>query len=346
MRLRYIFILLLITYSCFAQDNNFYQAKQIISPQNFTLNSVSRTFIGGNNATEININLPRNTVKWYYKFETFKIDQKSPETTLLAELAGAINKGTKLAVQFITQPTGVNVCNVSLYENGVFSTNGSRKMFAAGVVEVIPKSYYNKIVMENTSGFEGLKIQLEVVAIIHDVEKQRQAELDKSVEDLSYAIADLVEISQASKAKKLKKDKSEMNTYLNLGFKKLKNGAYQSAINIFKEATNLKNTFRYKAYQGLATTYRYAESYNLAIETYQKAIKVAKKDNKFKASCYGGLGLTYLLLSNELEANKCYIKLINLDKAERAGAIQAIKIAIERQGKIEGSSDIIELLSE
>jgi len=224
-------------------------------------------------------------------------------------------------------------------------------MFSAGIVEVTP-SYYKygmsyRLVVENKTSVEGIGALVEVVAIVKDVRGEKQYQLDKSMDDLSNAVGDLATTIQQNREQKQAKHKKELAPYLKLAFNKMSKGDNEGAIEIFKEAASKKkNKYRYVAYQGMATAYRHDGHYKKAIETYQIAIKEAKKDNNFKARCYGGLGLTYLLQGEEIKANKCYIELVKHSKGykEKEKAIGAIERILEQKGQLMGSEDIVELL--
>lgn len=336
-------------------DSSYYKAVQILQPQAFTLN---KTIGIGSSETSLDIQLPPYTVSWYYSVGTSAVEQP-PQMNLFAEILKLFGAGvyTNL-VAALTQPSGVKACNVFHFDGNQMTQIGTRKMFSSGVVE-IKSPYYliQRLVFKNPNPSEPLSIQVEAVAVVYDmerVEKERKEREEKTInESITFLGNTINEISAASKKNKEEKKQKErdlISTYMELGGKKIEKGDYDSAIEIFNEAIKEKTAFIYYPYQGLGTAYRYKGDYESSISYYEKAIQLAKEDKNFLARCQSGLGLTYLLSGNELQANKIYIAALNnLSKDENGGIekslmIAAINKAIELKGEISGSEDILELL--
>jgi len=322
----------------------------------------------------INFQVPANTVSWYYKFYTYdKCNEpekcgNEESIDLFSEIEAVVTGGIYSGIiKVLTKPTGLHACDFTLYENGMLNKYKSGSMLAEGLFDVSPKnnlSSNNTLKVENRSS-KPIGFTLEIVAIVEDVEaynayladknleierERQQQEIKRQVEvanQVGEGISELIELKRQKKADRLDQDKSRMNSYIKLGFKKIEKENYEEALEVFGEALREKNKFRYAAYYGLATAYREQGQLDNAIQAYKKAIKEAKKDDVFVANCYGGLGLTYLLQKKSLEANKSYIELINIktiDKEVKRNAIKEIEGKIRKNGNIDGAEDIIEML--
>lgn len=158
-------------------------------PQSFFLTSQAKYLVGGKPFVVLDVNLPPNTVKWYYTFSTARDESKINTTksnlNLLTQLSSIIDyTGTTAnAINALTAPPGEDYCNTYLlqsYSDAVsFAKNGggnyirlgSRANFKSGTVEITNPTNckgVQYIGINNPSGFYGINCAIEVVAIVNN----------------------------------------------------------------------------------------------------------------------------------------------------------------------------------
>ncbi len=193
---------LLIIIGLQAQPQKVRKLVQVMTQQNFYLNSGGRALFGGKSRAFYEVTLPPNTVSWYYTFSTYPGQSPAPQIGLLGQASKLFDPTGLTAdlVSAILRPTGSHVCDVYLMnainttafinkvdQNGgrfQYFLSGSRENFRDGTVQV------NDIVngtlylgFRNPSGVEGINIAFEVVAITEETsvtpktEDQQKAEL-------------------------------------------------------------------------------------------------------------------------------------------------------------------------
>lgn len=165
-----------------------YEAVPIQEPLNLWVNSTSNeTWKGGKSRTYISVQLPKNTVEWYYIFTASRskdeIEKNKNELKLYSELAGALTgiSGTVLSLgtNIISLPPGTSYCDVYLldYDNLVrflqkqnFSPlNGSIENISSGKMKITTSEdglYY--LAFKNNNVFHGIGVAIEVVAITRE----------------------------------------------------------------------------------------------------------------------------------------------------------------------------------
>jgi hypothetical protein len=166
---------------------NIYKPISIQSMQEFTINS--RAHVGGTNKETIPINLPPNTVEWFYKFSAFRnkaqvADVKNglklfDELSSLCEPEG---KAVGIGVELLSTPPGTDYCDVYLldeqnhiaFENGANWNSideGNRLNLMFGKVQVksaIGQMFYLGIT--NPSELWPISVIIEAVAITQNEE--------------------------------------------------------------------------------------------------------------------------------------------------------------------------------
>jgi hypothetical protein len=71
MKFFFTVIIILKTFFCFSQvQTKTQKVIKILEPQSFYLNGGTKSMLGGNSRTGFKIDLPPNTVEWYYAFTT------------------------------------------------------------------------------------------------------------------------------------------------------------------------------------------------------------------------------------------------------------------------------------
>jgi hypothetical protein len=161
---------------------------QVVSPQTYYLNGGTRATFGGKSRTMLKIDLPKNTIEWYYSFSTNKGQNSKIPLNLFGELTRIYDPSglTAIATNKLISPTGANVCDVYLMNRknadafmakvdnlgGSYNyyLTGSRENFRNGVVQ-IKDNLINDLFLgfKNPSLSEGISVTVEVVAIIEEV---------------------------------------------------------------------------------------------------------------------------------------------------------------------------------
>ncbi|MFC4633582.1 hypothetical protein ACFO3O_06665 [Dokdonia ponticola] len=175
---------------------------EIISTRSVYLNSGFASNLGGGvSRTYIKVDLPPNTIKWYYSFTTSTDKSASQNLNLIAQLASLYYDPSGLSsnnLPYLEVPTGV--CGIDVYlldqENvspfldkedlidGGYSyylegTINNTKQAVVEIDEVIANTLY--LGLKNPDGFTGVNIILEVVAITEiDLSKQRYKEEERA----------------------------------------------------------------------------------------------------------------------------------------------------------------------
>ncbi|MGB0521417.1 MAG: tetratricopeptide repeat protein [Flammeovirgaceae bacterium] len=200
-----ILILLLVSFSTYAQQyKKSYKSIQLLEPQTFYLNSGTR--IGGKTRISLKVDLPKNTIKWYYAFSTVKRDRDNNEKKITAKstinltnqvgkaltsLVGNANISTLIAQSAfkLVAPTGARVCDIYLADyNGSQSfkerdalgfykytkpanyPEGTRENYREGVVPIDDlKRGSAYLCFRNPSPTEGIIIMVEATAIVETI---------------------------------------------------------------------------------------------------------------------------------------------------------------------------------
>ena len=170
------------TYHSYAQTpKQDYMVVPIISQQSFYLK-------GGSNATGVNgsrqvlqINLPANTVEWYYTVVTRLHKGQFSNSNLTGQLVKLVDPKSGIAPNAsVHVPDGTGVCDVYLMTNPhevikyvnkkpavSFLMNDSRQHYVSGAVQV--KDFLDGscfLVIRNPSSYLGVNVNIEVTAIV------------------------------------------------------------------------------------------------------------------------------------------------------------------------------------
>lgn len=168
-----------------------FKAVTIQEPSTHFVNSSSNEgFKGGKSRIVIPINLPKNTLEWYYIISSTRDEKEIKGTMKQFNLLGDLNKvvsglsptttAVNIAMNLITQPPGANYCNAYLldYTNqGSFiakqkfsySLQGSRENVTSAAVKIDccnSGQYY--LAIQNPDTWYGIHLGIEIVAIVAD----------------------------------------------------------------------------------------------------------------------------------------------------------------------------------
>lgn len=161
-----------------------YSVKEVVKQNVLTVHSI--TYIGAdNNRAYVAVQLPANTVSWYYSVSSNLSDAGTPTLGLLAGLVKIVDPSLGLVADGISKleaPTGTADCNVYLIKdtdnlntflkkNGTFTcyAEGTRKNINSGIVDVEISSstaatWY--LGLENPDLKDAINVTIEVVAIV------------------------------------------------------------------------------------------------------------------------------------------------------------------------------------
>lgn len=175
-------------------DTTIYTPVQVHDKQNFYINSA--TNIGGQTRVTLPLDLPNNTVEWFYTFscsrEESEIKDASDRINLLGDLTSLLatpvgGEVVQLTANMISKPPGANQCDIYLIndENVTPFLNkyqfswypdGTRENYKSGVVQLTDLNLDNLYIgISNEDMMHGIHVVIEVVAITkEDIYKERE----------------------------------------------------------------------------------------------------------------------------------------------------------------------------
>jgi len=163
---------------------NILKAKKVQAEHKFYINSRSNDLVkGGKSRIILPIQLPKNTVSWYYEFTASRNESEVSNTintfNLLSELSDYAEKdGLDTAVSKLTPPPGANICDIYLVdkENAnlfrdkkefLFDLDGSRENFKSGIVSVLaPKERMVYLAIKNPDNIYGIHVGIQAIAMV------------------------------------------------------------------------------------------------------------------------------------------------------------------------------------
>jgi len=175
---KFVFILLVVmSFSLCAQK---YKTVTIVNQTTKYLNSGGRAILGGVSRIPIRVDLPQNTVAWYYSFTTSAGVSGTSMLNLAIQVAAFAEAGSLggIVAENIKVPNGSNSVDVWLMpldqkdnfmkEKSVeryddlsdFNTKQDVKL----INNLLTGSYY--LGLRNPSALEGINITIEVVALV------------------------------------------------------------------------------------------------------------------------------------------------------------------------------------
>ena len=200
-----ISVLALISFNfLFSQEHKVsYETRQLIKTRKVHLNGGFRASFGGKSRVSIKVDLPPNTIKWYYSFSTRKGKTGIQNMNLALQLAGLIADPSGLtskATSIIKVPEGVAsvdiyLCdreNIDKFKEKVdnsgepfyYNYEGSVENTKNAIVEIDDITTGTVFLgLKNPSTSTGVTITIEVVAIVENKvlieksEKLQKAEL-------------------------------------------------------------------------------------------------------------------------------------------------------------------------
>ena len=265
-----IFGLLIFIQFGFAQEFEIKrESKQLIESRSFYLNGGLRASMGGKSRTYIKIDLPPNTVKWYYSFSTKKGKSGTQNLNLALQLTGIIADPSGIsssALSAIKVPEGGAVADIYLCDKAnidafiekwdndggtfYYTMEGTTKNTKQAIIEIddiISGTVY--LGLKNPSFNDGLNLSIEVVAVT-----ETRVAIEKS------------------------DDQQKAELYGGLGWTNFENGDYKKCIEYCDKANAEFELGWVLANKGLALLMTDKESD--AIDTYIEAITLIKKQSQ------------------------------------------------------------------
>ena len=155
-----------------------YSLKQVVKERTFNVHSQTNS---GASRVTVRVDLPPNTVSWYYEFQCVPIDNSHSVLGLFTSLSKYVDPTNGLlsnALDKISVPSGSEDCDVYVLDvdnRGPFENEESfyywesQKGLQQGIVDIRnlkSGSYY--LGFENDNWFVGVTIVLEVVALVYE----------------------------------------------------------------------------------------------------------------------------------------------------------------------------------
>ena len=162
-----------------------YKVVNVASKQEFYVNSGSNALLkGGKSRVTIPINLPKNTVKWYYQVSSFRdktiIEKVSNQMNLVSDLSKLFDSSGSIetSLKLLSNPPGANYCDIYLIDANNYSNFLSKKPFShypIGTRENIKSANveittnFNQLMylgIKNPDRFYGVNVIIKIAAIV------------------------------------------------------------------------------------------------------------------------------------------------------------------------------------
>ena len=160
-----------------------------IQNEKFYLNSRSNALVkGGKNRIVFPINLPKNTVEWYYVFSASRSEDDIKSTLSTFNLAASLTQyieqdgSLQNAVSNLTAPPGAHISDIYVFneENAKlfldkkkynYQITASRENYKSGIVRIKGKKNYPLFLgVNNPDNIYGIHVIINVVAIVKSEE--------------------------------------------------------------------------------------------------------------------------------------------------------------------------------
>lgn len=251
--------------------------KTIIQQRNIYLNGGVRSSVGGKSRNNIKIDLPPNTVSWYYEFTTQPGEGGTATLNLALQLSSLMADPSGLTKAFASQinvPPGsasadvylLDQQNVDLFmqkadQNGgsfTYQREGNALNTRQGVIEIDDintGTWYLGI--KNPSTWDGLNVFIEVVAIVQETVARTEAQ-------------------------------QQALTFGNLGWKAFERGEFDRCMELSKKALGLDPTLGFVHFN-IALTYLIKGMNTEALEEYTRGIAVTRRSSIPKETFKGAI---------------------------------------------------------
>jgi tetratricopeptide (TPR) repeat protein len=251
--------------------------KTIIQQRNIYLNGGARSSVGGKSRINIKIDLPPNTVSWYYEFTTQPGEGGTATLNLALQLSSLMADPsgiTKAVASQINVPPGsasadvylLDQKNVDLFMQKADQNGGSFTYYREGnalntrqgvieIDEITTGTHYIGII--NPSMWDGLNVFVEVVAIVKEIEARTESQ-------------------------------QQAITFGSLGWKAFERGDYDRCMELSRKALGLDATLGFVQFN-IALTYLIKGMNSEALEEYTRAITLTRQSSVPKETFKGAI---------------------------------------------------------
>ena len=285
--------------------------EKILSPQQIYINSATK--IGGKTRVYFPIELPRNTLKWFYVITTTQGENEGESLNVLGQLAvttltGGASTLAKGMVATVLIPSGsggvvdsylLDRQNLDIFTNKgdnwgqslYYNMEGTRKNFKSGLIMINnPSPQYVYIGIKNPSSSVGVNVKIEAIAItIENADWYRPFNVDGNL-------------------------KETMEKIFNEHFK------YKYSQQVSDELTIccLSKMMKEKRADELISLFKYEESYryyfNKTVENCEDEYRKSHQNiNREKSNIYNKFGWEYYTQNDVSKAYENYLKAIEID---------------------------------
>ena len=240
---------------------------QVLTPQTFYLNGGNRAALGGKSRTWYPIQLPSNTIEWYYSFTTTKGEDPTPSIKLMSQLTKLVDPTglTAITTNAILTPSGAAMCDIYLMDRPnadkflekvdnwggtvMHKVSAFRENYKDGTVQIndITSGIWY-LGFKNPSAVQGISITIEVVAIVEEIKIKEKTELET---------------------------KAEM--FAEMGWKAYERGEYEKCMELSKKSLEFNSNLGW-VYNNIGLVYLIKKDYISAIDSYSNAISYFKRD--------------------------------------------------------------------
>ncbi|WP_340201402.1 hypothetical protein [Ascidiimonas sp. W6] len=160
---------------------------QPLQQEKFYLNSRSNALIkGGKNRIIFPVNLPENTIEWFYVFTASRNEADIQNTLKTFDLAGSLSKfidqdrSLQNSVGNLSAPPGADICDIYLMDEKnarifinkkefEYQLSASRENYKSGIVEVSKNSKRKLFLgINNPDNIYGIHVSFEIIAIVKE----------------------------------------------------------------------------------------------------------------------------------------------------------------------------------
>ena len=207
-RILYLFLLVTILFSINVSAQQL-EPKVVVNKHTFLVHSVTYSLLSNEYRSAVRIDLPPNTVEWFYAVSTFNLKSTSQSSgTLLKGLGSLVGKADPVSGVALSalgshlSTVTESECHIYLldelnknsfmnYNSIQYYEEGTRERFNGGTVAITDKSFLSGtwyLGFENPKMKDGVKIELEVVALVltdKPLQQNQSATTAKSTSDVT-----------------------------------------------------------------------------------------------------------------------------------------------------------------
>jgi len=320
--------------------------ERILPPQQVYINSATK--IGGKTRVYFTVNLPENTVRWFYVVTTTKGEGEGQSLNILAQLTAATLTGgmSTLATagsKMITMPSGsggvidsylLDRTNLDVFtskgdnwgQSLYYNMEGTRANYKSGLVMInTPNPFYTFIGIKNPSASVGVNVNIEAIAIVKEIDWNTLyndgKKLKESLRDLIQQVvlrkhtkdfADKVTDCTLEKVMNEKSASEVINAYATYAFSDYVVSKIENCRTELNPNKSTIETEKSNTYNNLGENYFAKNQNEKALENYNKALELNPKNGEAKAN----IAFLYLIDNKVDLATELYIEAISIFKAD------------------------------